>query len=152
MLRALGRTPWQDSKWTFAKKIDWEPKRGQAEETFMVLVRNVTSKSLLKSYLWLLHSGKSKHDSSPMSMAHCTYPGPKCEVKCQSGVSKCMCVCTDLVATASPGKWRLLNTRAKAPSWDRKKQRKHWVYISLMKDWNTVVSTVGEDEEKQFKM
>lgn len=41
---------------------------------------------------------------------------------------------SNLVATASPGKWRLLNTRAKAPSWKREREaEENKVYIDVMK-------------------
>lgn len=66
-----------------------------------------------------------------LNLTHCTHTAHKCEFKhacvcaCVSAwvlacVCECVCECTNLVATASSGKWRLLNTRAKAPSWEEK--------------------------------
>lgn len=52
------------------------------------------------------------------SLIHCAqkYGFKGARARARVGVHEC----TDLVATASSGKWRLLNTRAKAPSWDEK--------------------------------
>lgn len=56
---------------------------------------------------------------------------------------------TNLVATASPGKWRLLNTRAKAPSYNtEKKQREKRIQLSLMKEFSPINDEETKGEEK----
>lgn len=50
-----------------------------------------------------------------VNLIHCAYAAPP---NMNSNVH--VYVRSNLVATASSGKWRLLNTRAKAPSWEEK--------------------------------
>lgn len=57
--------------------------------------------------------GNNKDDLTPQCLDDCTDTNVKRNAR---AVCLCVSVHTNLVDTASRGKWRLLNTKAKAPS------------------------------------
>lgn len=103
---------------------------------------------------WTEHS-RLRHSSDDSEWiwftAHTLHTNVNSNMRVRACAYKCVCECTNLVATASSGKWRLLNTRAKAPSWEEKDLEKRQTLPSSDKSPAPEPTTEGDYQARKQK-